>query len=132
MRPASAYSPGLGGAGPPPGSWVAPAAGKAPRPRRLRSSSSFSRTENLRTVVGPVRRCGQARSSLAWRHVRGCPRRRKTTAPRSAFWPIAHVVILGRQRPQAATREHGVRALDPSRMLDARVLGALLVQDLHG
>jgi hypothetical protein len=33
----------------------------------------------------------------------------ETTAPRSAFWPIAHVVILSRQRPQASPREHGAR-----------------------
>jgi hypothetical protein len=92
---------------------VCNAVGNRPRLRLLRcSSSSPSRAENLRTVVGPVRRCGQARSSLAWCHMRGCPRLRKTTAPRSAFWPIAHVVILGRQRPQAATLEHGARALN--------------------
>jgi len=61
---------------------------------------------NLRPVVGPVRRCGQARASAA-----RAPRARLSKPagnhrPAACILPSAHVVIRRRHRPQASAREH--------------------------
>jgi hypothetical protein len=66
--------------------------------------------------AGPVGCCGQARPWLRGRHERGCPRLRGNHRPEAVVLPTARVVILSRQRPQAATREHDVRVLAPGRL----------------